>query len=270
MKRILYLANIFLFSLSVSAQIPEIESLLNLAKAYQEQKEYLKAIECHESIIELIKPFDNNNITNIVRGTIAINYINLGSPLLKAEKFAEAKPYFDKALEYASDDPKVLPRANSWMGEWYSSYALKIRSNKTNLQQAADYSVIAEKYFNLAGEHNKVLKEMICRSSVLADLSQTNEARTLLQSVIDECERVSDKTQILTKALYELGTIELSSENYQSAILHLERCYTLSLESNHQTASLAAQRLLRLYESQIPDSSKADLWRKRVAEFNIP
>lgn len=260
---------ICVFPNSGNAQIEKWDSLTNLAKTYHQQKEYLKSNECYEQVIAIVKPFDEDGrLTNKVRGMIALNYVYLGVPLFKAKKYAESKPYFEKALEYSANDPKVLQMANSWMGDWYSSQALQIRIAESNLQQAIEYSLLAEKYYTLANAPEKCLKEQISRATVLADISRIDDAKQLFQQAIAECEGRDKRATLLAKALNGLGAIEQNTENYQMAIQYLERSYNLSLSSDKQNARIAADRMQRLYESQIPDKTKAELWKKRADELN--
>ena len=258
-----------LFPVSGNAQSEKWDSLINLAKSYFLQKEYLKSNECYKQVIAVIKPFDEDGrLTNKIRGMIALNYVYLGVPLFKAKKYAESRDYFEKALEYSANDPKVLPMANLWMGDWYSSQALQIRIAESNLQQAIEYCLLAEEYYTLANAPEKCLKEQISRAMVLSDISRIEDARQLLQQVIQECEGKDKRTNLLAKALNELGAIEQNTENYQMAIQYLEQSYNLSLSSDKQNARLAANRMQRLYESQIPDKTKAELWKKRADELN--
>lgn len=258
-----------LFPVSGNAQSEKWDSLINLAKSYFLQKEYLKSNECYKQVIAVIKPFDEDGrLTNKIRGMIALNYVYLGVPLFKAKKYAESRDYFEKALEYSANDPKVLPMANLWMGDWYSSQALQIRIAESNLQRAIEYNKFAEKYYTLANAPEKCLKEQISRAMVLSDISRIEDARQLLQQVIQECEGKDKRTNLLAKALNELGAIEQNTENYQMAIQYLEQSYNLSLSSDKQNARLAANRMQRLYESQIPDKTKAELWKKRADELN--
>lgn len=262
---------LYAFPNSGNAQIEKWDSLTNLARTYHQQKEYLKSNECYEQVISIVKPFDaDGRLTNKIKGMIALNYVYLGVPLFKAKKYEESKSYFEKALEYSANDPKVLPMAKSWMGDWYSSQALQIRIAETNLEQAIKYSLLAEKYYTLANAPDKCLREQISRAMVLADISRIEDARQLLQQVISECEgEVRDKrTNLLAKALNELGAIEQNTENYQMAILYLEQSYNLNQSSDRQNARIAANRMQRLYESQIPDKTKAELWKKRADELN--
>ena len=258
-----------LYPLIGTAQIEKWDSLTNLAKTYHQQKEYVKSNECYEQVIAIVKPFDSDSkLTNKIRGMIALNYVYMGVPLFKDKKYAESKPYFEKALEYSANDPKVLQMANSWMGDWYSSQALQVRIAESNLQQAIDYSLLAEKYYTIANASEKCLKEQISRATVLADIFRIDEARKLFQQIIAECEGRDKRTNLLAKALNELGAIEQNTENYQTAILYLERSYDLSQSSDRQNARIAANRMQRLYESQIPDKTKAELWKKRLDELN--
>ena len=253
---------------SVNAQIEKWDSLTNLARAYHQQKDYLKSNECYEQVIAIVKPFDEDGrLTNKIKGMIALNYVYLGVPLFKAKKYTESKNYFEKALEYSANDPKVLPMANSWMGDWYSSQALQIRISESNLQQAIEYCLLAEEYYTLANAPEKCLKEQISRATVLAEITRIDEARKLLQQVIQECEGKDKRTYLLAKALNELGAIEQYTENYQMAIPYLERSFNLSQSSDRQNARIAANRMQRLYESQIPDKTKAELWKKRADEL---
>lgn len=257
-----------IFPSAGNAQIEKRDSLINLAYAYHQQKEYLKSNECFEQAIAIVKPSDEDSrLTNNLRGLIALNYVCLGVPLFKDKKYAESKICFEKALEYSANDPKVLPFANSWMGDWYSMQAFQIRIAGSNLQQAVEYNKFAEKYYTLANAPEKCLKEQISRAMALSDISRIEEARQLLQQVIQECEGRDKRTNLLAKALNELGTIEQKAENYQAAILYFERSYNLNLPSDKKKARIAAQQMQRLYEFQIPDKTKAELWKKRVDEL---
>lgn len=268
-KSVLSFLLLCVFPNNGNAQIEKWDSLSNLAKTYHQQKEYLKSNECYEQVIDIVKPFDKDGrLTNKIRGMIALNYVYLGVPLFKAKKYVESKNYFEKALEFSANDPKVLPMANSWMGDWYSSQALQIRIAESHLQQAIEYSVLAEKYYTIANAPEKCLKEQISRATVLADISRIDEARMLFQQVITECEGKEKRINLLAKALNEVGAIEQNTENYQTAILYLERSYNLSQLSDRKNARIAANRMQRLYESQIPDKTKAELWKKRADELN--
>lgn len=254
--------------LSGNAQTEKWDSLMNLAKTYHKQKEYLKSNEYYQQVIDAIMPFDNDaRLANKIKGTMALNYMYLGVPLFKQKKYPEAKLYFEKAIEFAEKDPKVLPMANTWMGDWYSTQALTIRLSETNLQQSVEYSVIAEKYYEVANAPEKRLSEQVTRATVLSEISRIDEAKQQLQKVISECEGNDKRDVILAKALNELGDIEQNAENYQSAIQLLERSYDLSVVNCKTNAQIAANRLLRLYQSQIPDESKVELWQKRINEL---
>ncbi len=258
-----------LFPSMGKAQIEKWDSLTNLAKSYFQHKDYIRSIECYEQVITLVSPYDKDGkLVNNIRGTIALNYIYLGVPLLKAKKYSESKPYFEKALEYSAKDLNVRSIANSWMGNWYSLQALSIRSSGANLQQSIDYSIMAEKYYKIAKTPEKYLKERISRATVLSDISQIDDARHLLQQVIAESVGNDQRASLHAKALNELGSIEQNAENYQLAIQYLERSYNLSIPLDRQNARSAATRLQRLYETQIPDSSKAELWKKRADRLN--
>ena len=266
--RVLVLAILFCFPITGISQVQKWDSLTNLAIIHHQQKEFEKSNECYEQVIAMVKPIDEDGrLTNKIKGMIALNYIYLGVPLFKAKKYTESKKLFEMALQYAANDPKVLPMANSWMGDWYSSHALQIRIAESNLQQAIEYSLLAEKYYTIANAPEKCLKEQISRATVLADISRIEDARHLFQQVIQECEGKIKRTNLLAKALNGLGAIEQNSDNYQMAIQYLERSYNLSLSSDKQNARLAANRMQRLYESQIPDKTKAELWKRRTDEL---
>ena len=255
-------------SSSGNAQMEKWDSLTNQAKFYHQQKEYAKSNECYEHVIAIVKPYDEGErLTSKIRGMIALNYVYLGVPLFKDKKYAESKPYFEKALEYSAKDPKVLPMANSWMGNWYSSQALEIRVKGSDLQKAIDYYIMAENYYKLANAPEKYMKEQISRATTLSEISRIDEAIKLLQQVIQECEKMDKLFIIQAKALNELGAIELNLENYQAAIQYLEKSYNLSFQSDRQNARIAVNRIIRLYEAQIPDKSKVELWKKRVVEL---
>lgn len=266
--KVLFLLSLMMISSTGKAQMEKWDSLTNQAKIYHQQKEYAKSNECYEHVIAIVKPYDEGErLTSKIRGMIALNYVYLGVPLFKEKKYAESKPYFEKAIEYSAKDPKVLPMANSWMGNWYSSQALEIRVKESNLQQAIDYYIMAENYYKLANAPEKYLKEQISRATTLSDISRIDEARKLLQQVIGECKGKDKLTILQAKALNELGAIEQNSENYQSAIQNLEKSYNLSFQFDRQNARIAANRIIRLYETQIPDKSKVELWKKRVVEL---
>ena len=267
--RVLVLSILFYFPITGISQVQKWDSLTNLAIIHHQQKEFEKSNECYEQVIAMVKPIDEDGrLTNKIKGMIALNYVYLGVPLFKAKKYTESKKYFEMALQCAANDPKVLLMANSWMGDWYSLQALQIRIAESNLQQAIEYSLLAEKYYTLAYAPEKCLKEQISRATVLADISRIEDARHLFQQVIQECEGKIKRTNLLAKALNELGAIEQNSDNYQTAIQYLERSYTLSQSSDRQNARIAANRMQRLYKSQIPDKTKAELWKKRADELN--
>ena len=206
---ILYYRSVSLFILlslfpicNITAQTEKADSLMNLAMAYSKQKEYLKSNEYYQQAIDVIMPFDNDgSLTNKIKGTMAINYLNLGVPLFKQKNYPEAKSYLEKAIEYAEKDPKVFPTVNSWMGTWYSTQALINRISGTNLQQSVENSIMAEKYFELANAPEKRLKEQVSRATVLSEISRIDEAKQQLQNVISECEGNEKRFVILAKAL---------------------------------------------------------------------
>ena len=117
---VLYLLMVCFFPCDLTAQTEKWDSLMNLAKTYHKQREYLKSNEYYQQVIDAILPFDNDGrLINKIKGTMALNYMYLGVPLFKQKKYPEAKSYFEKAIEYAEKDPKVLTMANKWMGDWH-------------------------------------------------------------------------------------------------------------------------------------------------------
>ena len=245
-----------------------LDSLMNLAATYRHQEEYLKSNDCYEQLIDAIKDFDDGGLTGKIMGLMSLNYIYLGIPLLKEGDYEKAGPFFRKAVEYAKHDPKIALSANSWMGQWYSMQSLDMRARGTDLWRAVEYSLSAERYFELAHAPEKRLNQQIARASTLSGLSRMTEAEQLLQMTIRECEERSGLEGQLAKALSELGKLEKNAENYQSAIFHLERSYEIGISGDRQTARLAAVYLHELFENMVPDKEKAALWKMRIEELN--
>ena len=271
MKRTSILFGLLLVGLALPAQIAQsagYKAMMDEGRSYSQQKEYEKSSECYEKAINMLKGTEAESLIPSVRSFIAINNMHLGIAALKAKDYPKAKVFLDKAVNDAKPGSKTYFMANSWMGNWYSVQALAIHSERGDYEEAIRLSLGAEFYFDLAHEPEKRLDAQLLRASALSSLSRTDEAETLLGQIIAECENNSKRIFICGKAAYTLGTIEVEAERYQEGVKHLERAYDLFVAEatpvSRTQARLAANKLSGIYSQQIPDSEKADLWKRRA------
>lgn len=261
----------FLCVLGSWAQPAGFQAKIDEARSYSQQKEYEKSSECYEKAINMLKGTEAESLIPSVRSFIAINNMHLGVAALKTKDYPKAKVFLEKAASDAKPNSKTYYMANSWMGQWYSVQALAIHSERGDYQEAIRLSLEAEHYFDLAHEPEKRLDEQLMRASALSSLSRTDEAETLLEQIIAECENVSKRNLIYGKAAYKLGAIEVEAEKFQEGVKHLEKAYDLFIAEatpvSRTHARLAANKLSGIYSQQIPDSEKADLWKRRADEL---
>ena len=271
MKRLMIMALWSIYGLMVWAQPQNFDALMGQAKSYFSQKEYAKSNECYEQVCDNLKGTDYESMIPTVRNSIAINNMYMGVNALKKKDFPTAKDYLDKAIKDAKPDSKAYYMAHSWMGQWNSVQALNIRTNRGNYEQAVKFSLEAEHYFDMAQAPEKRLKEQLGRAAALVELSRNDEAETLLNQIITECEGSNERSLIMGKASYRLGDLEMSSERFQMAIQHLEQSYNLCNANTSKDAKtwayLAANKLSNLYTKDIPDNGKANLWKQRADEL---
>lgn len=260
-----------LCGMTVWAQTPNYSTLMSQAKIYFDQKEYAKAIDCYEQVCAELKGSDYENLIPSIRNSIAINNMYMGVAALKKKNFPTAKTYLENAIKDAKPASKTYYMANSWMGQWNSVQALNIRTNRGDFEKALEFSLEAERYFDLAQAPEKRLREQLGRSATLQELSRNDEAETLLKQIVSECEGFNNRSLIMGKAAYRLGEIEMAGERFQLAILHLEQSYNLCNAETTKDAKtwayLAATKLKSLYTSSIPDNIKASLWKQRADEL---
>lgn len=195
----------------------------------------------------------------------------MGVAALKEKDFTTAKTYLENAIKDAKPASKTYYMANSWMGQWNSVQALNIRTTRGDFEKALEFSLEAERYFDLAQAPEKRLNEQLGRSATLQELSRNDEAETLLKQIVSDCEGFNNRSLIMGKAAYRLGEIEMAGERFQLAIQHLEQSYNLCNAETTKDAKtwayLAANKLKSLYTSSIPDNGKADLWKQRADEL---
>ena len=241
------------------------------AKSYFGQKEYAKAIECYEKVVAELKGTAYESLIPSVRNSIAINNLYLGVAALKEKDYPVAKGFLEKAIVDAKPNSKTFYMANSWMGQWNSVQSHNIRTSRGDFQQALQLSLEAERYFDLAQAPEKRLKEQLSRADILSELSRGAEAEALLEKIMTECEGIKDRSVICGKAAFKLGSMEILSEKYQTAISHLEKSYDLcnagTTVDAKSYAYFCADKLSRLFSSQIPDDNKAALWKQRANEL---
>lgn len=260
-----------LCGLAVWAQPQNFDALMSQAKSYYAQKEYAKGIVCYEKIIAEIKDTEYESLMPTIRNQIAINNMYLGVAALKAKDYPAAKDNLEKAIKDAKPESKTFYMAHSWMGQWNSVQALNIRANHGDYEQAIRFSLEAERLFDLAKAPEKRLSQQLSRASSLRELSRKDEAEVLLKQIMAECDGSSDYNIIKGKAAYALGEIEMDSERFQLAISHLEQGYNLcnagTTKDAKSYAFFCADKLSRLFSSQIPDDEKAALWKLRADEL---
>lgn len=271
-KKKLFLFLIFVLAgVYCQAQTQSYQNLMALAKEFFQQKEYEKSNECYERIIAELKDSGNESLVPTIRNSIAINNLYMGVAALKEKDYPMAKSYLEKAIKDAKPDSKTSYMIYSWMGQWNSVQSLNIRTKRGDFQQALQFSLEAERFFNMAKAPDKRLKEQLSRADILQELSRGAEAEELLKSIMKECEGIKDYSIILGKAAYKLGGLELQLEKYQLAIQYLEQGYNLCVEGTtidaKSYAYLCADKLKKLFRVNIPDDDKAALWEKRAEEL---
>lgn len=271
MKRLLIITIWGLFGLTAWAQPQNYNQLMEQAKACFDQKEYAKAIDCFEKVIVEITGTDWESLVPTIRNSIAISNLYLGAAALKDKDYPKAKDYLDKALKDAKLESKTYFTVLSWMGTWNSAQSTSIRTNRGDIQQALQFSIKAERYFDMAKAPEKRLNEQLVRACILQDLSRNDESEALLKQIMAECDGISDRNLILGKAAFHLGGLEMSSEKFLLAIQHLERGYDLCVGGTtidaKSYAYLCADKLSRLFRIHISDDEKAALWEKRASEL---
>lgn len=271
-KRLLFIIILCLSISNISfAQTPNYNTLMNQAKSYFDQKEYAKAIDCYEKVVAELKGTEYESMIPTVRNGIAINNLYLGIASLKEKDYPTAKSYLENAIKDAKPESKTYFMANSWMGQWNSVQALNIRMSHGNFEQAVQFSLEAERYFDLAKAPEKRLNEQIARAAALQELLRNDEAETLLKQIISECKGFNNRSYMMGKAEYKLGDIEVGKEQFQFAIQHLEESYNLCNSDTPKDAKtwayLASNKLCYIYSNIIPDSDKAHLWKQRADEL---
>jgi len=268
-KRLLMTFIMSMCGIMLWAQTPNYRMLMDQAKQYFEQKDYKNAIECYERIVAELKGTDFERLVPSIRTSIAINNLYLGVAEMKDKNFTTAKFYLDKALQDAQPDSKTYDMALSWLGQWNSVQSQSIRIDRGDLQQALQFCLEAERYFDLAKAPEKRLKEQLARADIYQELTHNEEAKGLLKQIMAECQDVSDYSFIMGRAAYKWGSLELQEENFQVAIQLLEQGYDLcavgSTASEKSFAYLCAMKLSQLFTSKIPDDEKAELWSQRAA-----
>lgn len=274
MKKYFILVTITLcrgLSFSYAQSYARWDSLMAQGKAYFQQKEYAKSNACYEQLISEIEPFDTKGLVPVIKAYAAFNYLNLGADALKIEDFQTSKAHFDKALAYAEarpDDEDIITTAWRWQGNWYRSKATTIRRDNKDLSEAVSLLLQAEDCFRKAKAPIKVLNCEVTRAEILINLAQNDEAEELLQKIISECGSDTACQETKGRSLYQLGKLEVSREQYQRAILHLEQSYELCSLVYPSYAKLAADVLNRLYTSQIPDKGKALRWKNIARQLD--
>ena len=270
-KRLLLMALWGFMTMAMWAQTPNYKVLMEKARTHFSQKEYAKAIDCYEKVCaELTGTADEDFIPSI-RNSIAINNLYLGVNAIEAKDFPAAKVYLEKAIKDAKPESKTYYMAYSWMGQWNSVQALNIRTNRGDYEKAVEFSLQAERYFEIANAPEKRLREQLGRAAALQELSRNDEAVTLLKQIMAECEGINTRSLIMGKAAYRLGETEMAGERFQLAIQHLEQSYYLCNAETSKDAKtwayLAANKLNVLYVKFIPDNDKANLWKQRADEL---
>lgn len=268
MKNILSFIIAFALSLSTYAQTERWDAMIAQSKAYAQAKSYAEAAKCNE---ELIAELEANGITDLavsIRRSNAMYYLMLAEPLLKEKKYAESKAYLDKALADVEPESRAYFLMHRYMGHWYSFQALDIKILRGNLDEAISLSKSAETHYDLAKAPEYSLKEQLQRADLQSMNSNNDEAKARYLHVIEACRADSSRDLLLGRALFSLGVIEQTEEDYESAILHLEEAYTLCLKNPDKTyAKLAANYLHKLYTNSIPEAEKAEIWAKRFEEL---
>lgn len=271
MKRLMLIALFGICRLAAWAQPQNYDALMGQAKSYFSQKEYAKSNVCYEKVCDELKETAYESLIPSVRNSIAINNMYMGVAALKEKDYSTAKTYLEKAVKDAKPASKTYYMAHSWMGQWNSAQALNIYTNHGDLEKALEFSLEAERYFDMAKAPEKRLGEQLSRVAALLELSRKDEAETLLKQIMSECEGFNNRNLIMGKASYRLGDIEMSSERFQLAIQHLEQSYSLCNSNTSKEAKtwacLAANKLSNLYTKDIPDNGKANLWKQRADEL---
>ena len=263
---------LFCFSLAASfslAQPANFDQLHSQAKTYFQQKEYEKSNQCYEQIIKELQSTEYESLIPTIKTSIAVNDLYMGTEALLNSDFTTAQPHLEKAVEYAKPGSKTYYSANSWLGEWYSARVLDIRASNGDFLQAIEFSKSAEACFDKAQQLDKQLNQQLTRATILAELKRNEEATSLLNSILADCEGQSNLEVTKGRALSDLGNIEKEQGKLQLAIQHLEEAYEICNDNNYPSGVyITALRLNKLYTDQIPDAKKAALWEQRAAESN--
>lgn len=244
------------------------DAMMAKAKEYAANKEYLKAIEQNEATIRDMESYGVDGLSATLRNSNAIYYMHWGESLLKAKNYKEAQDLFERAIVNAEPASKTMDMAHTYLGNAYSLQSLGIKQVEGDLMQAIDLCQKAEKEYDLANLAEKRLKEQLRRSDMLNNMMKREEAKTLLQQIIKECEGDGSRESIQGNALCDLGCIEQDMEDFQNAIIHLEKSYDILIVKDKRFALLPAIRLAKLYNLNIPDAEKASLWHQKVEELS--
>lgn len=272
MKRALLLIIVTVFCCQINFAQNELtqrwETMMAKAKEYAANKEYLKAIEQNEAAINDMESYGVDDLSATLKNSNAIYYIHWGELLLKTKKYKGAQELFEKAIANAKPSSKTMVMAHTYLGNTYSLQSLGIKQVEGDLIQAIDLCKKAEREYDLANATEKRLKEQLRRSDMLNSVMKREEAKALLQQVIKECEGVDTRNAIRGNALCDLGCIEQDMEDFQNAIIHLEKSYDILIVREKRFALLPAIRLAKLYKLNIPDAEKASLWHQKVEELS--
>lgn len=270
MKRLFYLFLCLFYTGTVCAQTAltqRWDTMMAKAKKYAANKEYLKAIEQNEATIKDMESYGVDGLSATLRNGNAIYYLYWGESLLKAKNYKEAQDLFEKAIANAKPSSKTMDMAHTYLGNAYSLQSLCIMQVEGDLMQAIDLCKRAEREYDLANATEKRLNEQLRRSDMLNNMMKREEATTLLQQIIKECEGVGSRDAIRGNALCDLGCIEQDMEDFQNAIIHLEKSYDILFARDKRFALLPAIRLAKLYKLNIPDAEKASRWNQKVEEL---
>lgn len=271
LKRLMFITILCICGLTASAQPQNYNAVMGQAKVYFNQKEYLKSNDCYEQVCDELKGTDYESLIPTVRNFIAINNMYMGVAALKKKDYPTAKTYLEESIKDAKPASKVYYMSHSWIGQWNSEQSQNIHAKRGNLETALEFSLEAERYFELAQDSEKRLNAQLGRASILQDLTRNDEAETLLKHIISECEGFKNRSLIMGRAAYGLGELEMIEERFQLAMQHLEQSYDLCNAETSKDAKtwacLAANKLNTLYTRFVPDNDMANLWKQRYEEL---
>ena len=246
-----------------------IDSLLEKAKYYSNSGDYELSTKYYEQTILYFDSMGNYSLIPQINNLIAENDIGQGIAFLKKKQYNTARFFCMRASRRAEPESKIYKTAHRWIGDICDVEATEIRSGTTNLERAVALCEEGEQHFDTAGDEYKKLKIRLLRATKLVTLNRKDEAKDIYTKIIT-LKISSDSIQtVLGEANYHLGELETEEGKYDLAIKHLETGYELyDKVGNAAMASVVAKKLSSLFNYQIGDRVKAEVWKQRASKYD--